>query len=307
MVGVERRAPVLMRLSVAVMLWSALLAQAAAAPTQTPGLWPSLIVQAERLGLPTQFLRVIDPAFVTVQFEDLRAFAAEYHPETHRMVLNRSLSFNAAGATLRPLETLTHQEVSTLYHELFHAYMDYLTADQRHAATDAKAQRLLARAREQQHCRYTHVVITPVLQRKAMTERRTLTDRESWEALNETWAVFVGWAVWTRLEVSGGQGAGGGRRPRVTEAWLARLKQADQEGILLGYYEPEDPVEQQMTRKRYLAPSWRISPPEVALLLETLFEATPEEAKRAVGIMGKPTASNAREGPVTAQGGLPCS
>jgi hypothetical protein len=283
-------------LGVALFSWGAVLAQAAAAPPQTPGLWASLITQAERLGLPTRFLHGINPDFVTVQFEDLRAFAAEYHPEAHRMVLNRSLSFNAAGATLRPLETLTHQELSTLYHELFHAYMDYLTADQRHAATDAKAQRLLALAREHQRCRYTHVLITPVLQRKAATEPRTLNDRESWEALNETWAVFVGWAVWTRLEVSGEPGADGGRRPRITEAWLARLKKADQEGILLGYYEPEDPGEQQMARKRYLAPSWRITPPEVALLLESLFETTPDEAKRAVGMMGKPAHPSAREG-----------
>ena len=42
--------------------------------------WEQLITQAATLGLPTRFLRVIAPDFVTVEFEDLRAFAAEYHP-----------------------------------------------------------------------------------------------------------------------------------------------------------------------------------------------------------------------------------
>src|SRR5690349_15156519 len=59
--------------------------------------WPSLIAQAKTAGLPTRFLLAIDPSFVTLEFDDLHAFAAEYHPEDHQLILNRSLSFNAAG------------------------------------------------------------------------------------------------------------------------------------------------------------------------------------------------------------------
>ena len=50
--------------------------------------------------LPTAFLKEIDPTFVTVVFEDLRTYAAEYHPEDHRMILNMRLSFNKAGGRL---------------------------------------------------------------------------------------------------------------------------------------------------------------------------------------------------------------
>ena len=63
------------------------------------------------------------------------------------MVLNRSLSLNAAGGTLRPLARLTHKELETLYHELFHAYMDFL--EQESAPPEAHAL-LMVFAREQQ-------------------------------------------------------------------------------------------------------------------------------------------------------------
>src|SRR5690349_18280413 len=38
--------------------------------------WPSLIAQAKTAGLPTRFLLAIDPTFVTLEFDDLHAFAA---------------------------------------------------------------------------------------------------------------------------------------------------------------------------------------------------------------------------------------
>src|SRR5919201_1135993 len=66
------------------------------APSHSNRGWQQLIDQATALGLPTRFLRLIEPGFITLEFEDLHTFAAEYHPEDHRMVLNRSLSFNAA-------------------------------------------------------------------------------------------------------------------------------------------------------------------------------------------------------------------
>ncbi len=89
-------------------------------------MWRQLLSEAHALGLPTKFLKAVPPSFVQFEFDDLHSYAAEYHLGEHRMVLNRALSFNGAGATLRPLGRLTHAEIETLYHELFHAYIDYL-------------------------------------------------------------------------------------------------------------------------------------------------------------------------------------
>src|SRR5262249_38709773 len=156
----------------------------------------------ERLRLPTTFLKALPSDFIHFEFEDLRTYAAEYHPDEHRMVLNRSLSFNAAGRTLKPLGKMTHKELEVLYHELFHAYMDYLTViEQQSTKTDESSEEFLRFARVWQTCRYGAVEITPIVQRKDETESRYLTPGESWEALNETWAIFIGWAVWNQLEV----------------------------------------------------------------------------------------------------------
>lgn len=247
-------------------------------PGQAP--WTALIAQAEGLGLPTGFLRLIPPGFVTFEFGDLRAFAAEYHPEEHRMVLNRSLSFNRAGSVLRPLAKLPHHDLKTLYHELFHAYMDFVQSRRDAAGANPGAARLAAFAKRVQPCRYQYVEITPVQQRKTVTEGRLLTEREGWEALNETWAVFVGWVTWTKLELASGTG-----KRATADQWLARLKKADQDAEILGYYEPEDPEERAVTRKRYLAPIHRITPAEVAMLLEVVFEDSPEGARRAASVM----------------------
>ncbi|HKQ34390.1 MAG TPA: hypothetical protein VJT11_03700, partial [Nitrospiraceae bacterium] len=168
----------------------------------TERVWRQLLGEAHALGLPTKFLKVIPPSFVQFEFDDLHSYAAEYHLGEHRLVLNRALSFNGAGATLRPLRRLTHAEIETLYHELFHAYIDYLvTAAEK--APEIPSDPVLAFARMQQECHYGAVLINPVVQRKGETEERFLTERESWEALNETWAVFVGWVVWNHLELTG--------------------------------------------------------------------------------------------------------
>ena len=92
----------------------------------TGRMWRQLLSEAGMLGLPTKFLKSVPPSFVQFEFDDLHSYAAEYHLGEHRMVLNRALSFNGAGATLRPLGRLTHAEIETLYHELFHAYIDPL-------------------------------------------------------------------------------------------------------------------------------------------------------------------------------------
>ena len=174
------------------------MADTVAATSDSSRLWATLMAEAKALNLPTRFLEQVPAEFVSFEFEDLHAFAAEYHPAEHRMVLARSLSLNAAGRTLRPLARLTHKELETLYHELFHAYMDFIEQE---AGLLPAPLSLMAFAREQQRCRYQHVLITPVLQKKTVTEERFLSETESWEALNETWAVFVGWAIWTQLEV----------------------------------------------------------------------------------------------------------
>ncbi|MFM8551076.1 MAG: hypothetical protein ACKOCD_01990 [Nitrospiraceae bacterium] len=247
------------------------------------GPWGELIAQADALGLPTKFLRVIPPDYLALEFEDLHAFAAEYHPQEHRMVLSLALSFNGAGGTLKPLNKMTHREVGTLFHEFFHAYMDYigLRPGAPHLGSDIA--RLRAFAEDQRQCRYLVVAITPVAQRKGATEIRFLSEREAWEALNESWAVFVGWAIWSQLELDGSS-----QKRRVvyaTDRWLARLKQADQEGSLIGYYEPEDQAERQLTNKRYLAPSHRLTPTEVQALLELLLGASDKVAQRAASVM----------------------
>ncbi len=243
--------------------------------------WNQLVEEARAMGLPVRFLESIPADFVAIEFEDLHTYAAEYHPEDHRMVLNRTLSFNAAGSVLRPLRTLHHRDVGTLFHELFHAYMDYLVADPSATARDESRQALLAFARDRQGCRYTQVQITPVVQRRAATEPRELSDRESWEALNETWAVFIGWAVWTKLEAA--DAAVAQRKPRASwdRDWFARLQRANERGELRGYYEPEDFEERALTKKRYLSLAFRIAPDEAKILMASVMEV-PVKAARSV-------------------------
>lgn len=273
--------------SLAITLWATNAVSAVSADSGFTSVtsWSGLVAQAEALGLPTRFLRQIPPNFFVLEFDDLHQFAAEYHPGEHRMVLNRTLSFNAAGGALRPLARMTHGELATFYHEFFHAYVDFISSAPELATRDPEATRLLTFARDQQRCRYQRVLITPVVQRKSAIESRILTDRESWEALNETWAVFVGWAVWTRLELQAGRKAQQRQKLDIATGWLNRLKKADQNGELVGYYEPEDPAERAVTHKRYLAPPNRVSPREVAILLEVVLGETADLARRSAAIM----------------------
>src|SRR5215204_2465597 len=246
------------------------ISHAVAAPGEAPSarMWEQLIADAGRLHLPTRFLQHMPADFVRFEFDDLRTYAAEYHPGDHRLILDRRLSFNAAGRALKPLPKLTHKEVDVLYHELFHAYMDFLATS---ASDDSP---LLSFARSQQACRYAAVAITPVVQRTDETEGRYLTESESWEALNETWAVFIGWAIWNELEV---QKKGGGsmlEHSREADEWLLRFEQALQKGELRGYYVPEDPDERRVTQKRFLAKPSQISGGEVMVLMEQVLGFT---------------------------------
>ncbi len=251
--------------------------------------WSQLIREAGDLRLPTGFLERIRPGFVTIDFEDLRSFAAEYHPAQHLMVLNRSLSLNAAGGVLRPLKRLTHREVATLYHELFHAYLDFLVTESDRLREGGPSRRLLAFARRQQACRYRQVFITPIRQRRALTEMRFLTEKEAWEALNETWAVFIEWVIWTTLHLREKYpGAESRDNARLRAELLRLLGEADRQGQLVGFYEPADPQERGIANKRYLAPSHRITPEEASLLLEAVLGESPEAAAWAAATMTRP-------------------
>jgi hypothetical protein len=199
------------------------------------------------------------------------------------MVLNRTLSFNGAGAMLRPLKRLTHAEIETLYHELFHAYIDYLVTDAE-VSPEAALNPVLSVARVQQGCHYGSVLITPVVQRKGETEERYLTERESWEALNETWAVFIGWTVWNQLELSSGTGQSIQKQGKSQDEWVRRLRIADREGTLRGYYEPEDSGERAVARKRYLAPASRLSEPETMVIMKEVMESSPNLLARVKGV-----------------------
>jgi len=245
-------------------------------------MWGQLLSEAHALGLPTKFLKAVPSSFVQFEFDDLHSYAAEYHLGEHRMVLNRALSFNGAGATLRPLGRLTHAEIETLYHELFHAYVDYLVTAAE-ASPEVVPDPVLAFARVQQGCHYGAVLITPLVQRKGETEERFLTERESWEALNETWAVFIGWIVWNQLELTSSAGRSIQKSGKTQDEWVRRLRSADREGTLRGYYEPEDSGERAIARKRYLAAASRLSEQEAAVLMKNVIEFSPSLLARVRG------------------------
>jgi hypothetical protein len=249
-------------------------------------MWEQIISGATTLRLPTGFLKAMPPDFVQFEFDDLRTYAAEYHPGEHRMVLNRTLSFHAAGRDVRPLTTMTPKELEVLYHELFHAYVDYLESREAGGALSGPEQELITFARQMQVCRYREVTITPVVQRSHETEVRYLSDPEAWEALNETWAVFVGWAIWNQLEIEkkGGRSMVGSLP--LSGEWVTRFRRAIEAGEIRGYYVPQAPEERRVTHKRFLAPGSQISLEESRRLMKQVL-GLPEKfigaAEKAVG------------------------
>ncbi|MCC6142029.1 MAG: hypothetical protein IT389_15620 [Nitrospira sp.] len=249
-------------------------------------MWEQLISGATALRLPTGFLKAMPPDFVRFEFDDLRTYAAEYHPGEHRMVLNRTLSFHAAGRDVRSLTTMTPKELEVLYHELFHAYIDYLESREASGALPDSERELIAFAREMQVCRYREVSITPVVQRIHEAEVRYLSDPEAWEALNETWAVFVGWAVWNQLEIERKGGRSMKEVAQLSGEWVSRFRRAIEAGELRGYYVPQDPEERRVTQKRFLAPGSRISKEESRRLMKQVLglpEKFIETAESALG------------------------
>ena len=289
--------PGTMKWILAVLLLGAVLgltrfAHSAQGPDRTVNTWLNLIEQAEALHLPTGFLKEIDPDFVSVTFEDLRTYAAEYHPEDHRMILNLRLSFNKAGGALMDLERMTHHDISLLYHELLHSYLDYIFNGPGPEALSPRANRVLSFAREQMRCHYRFVRINPIRQRRDMTEIRFLSEEDSWEVLNETWAVFVGWQIWTKLEQQ--DNGIGPRTDLLIDAWAALLSKANTSGELLGYYEPDDPEERRVARKRFIAPSNGLTPEGAELLLAVVLEE-PDAVVKAGGFVIKATKDTTAE------------
>jgi hypothetical protein len=258
-------------------------------PSVSSRQWERLLAEAEQLHLPTMFLKVVPPDFIRFEFDDLRTYAAEYHPGEHRMVLNRSLSFNAAGRMLKPLTKMTHKELEVLYHELFHAYMDYLASPSgRLSDAGTVSNELMDFARTQQACRYGSVMIAPVVQRPDEMESRYLTESESWEALNETWAVFVGWAVWNQLDVQHQGAESMFRQQRLMDRWAQRLEMAFQRGELRGYYVPQDADERRITHKRFLAKPSQLTWREASVIMAQVLGFSEKSIHRMQQFRGNP-------------------
>ena len=247
--------------------------------------WARLTKELAENGLPSRFIKLLPVEFVQLEFTDLKGAAAEYHPAGHRMVFNLALSEGSQGRHFRPIRDISNPELATMYHELFHAYFDYIDFMADSVRMPAQAARLRAAAKRLLACRYTivNIVVGPAQkahQRKVPIEPRRLSESEGWDALNETWGVFVGWAIWNKLETTDRLG--------VAWDWEAaekiwdRLAEAYETGILTGYFEPADLRARQVLPRLYLAPTDAISLPEIALLLEVILEETPSMARMAV-------------------------
>jgi hypothetical protein len=249
------------------------------------------------MGLPTRFLQLVPPEFVKLEFADLTGAAAEYHPEGHRMIFNRVLSEGNGGKGFRPVRDISNQDLATIYHELFHAYFDYIDFAAGTPHMPSAAARLHADAERLLACRYlvVDVVVGPQQKgahRKPRIEQRRIADSEGWDALNETWGVFIGWTIWNKLEVTNRMAVRWDWE--ATEKFLNRLEEAYQNGDLAGYFEPADPDARKVIPRWYLASSNAISLPEIALLLEVILEASPAMTQLAVNWIASDDAAPAR-------------
>jgi hypothetical protein len=240
--------------------------------------WARFTKDLAEAGLPARFITLLPTEFVQLEFADLRTAAAEYHPTGHRMVFHLALSENHEGRRFRPVRDISNHELATMYHELFHAYFDYLDFAAGSAKMPEDAVRIRTQATQLLACRYTVVDVVSgpgqkARQRKIYTEHRRLSESEGWDALNETWGVFVGWAIWNKLEVT--------NRFQIdwdaeaVELFWNRLSEAHEDGTLTGYFEPADPQARQVLPRLYMARSSAISVAEIALLLEGILEESP--------------------------------
>ncbi len=263
--------------SVLILLLLSMSALAAPVP-DSPLEWARFTKELAAAGLPARFLTVLPAEFVQLEFVDLKTAAAEYHPTGHRMVFHVALSENHQGRRFRPIRDISNYELATMYHEFVHAYFDYLEFAAGSARMPEDAARVQTQAKRLLACRYTvvDVVVGPkekAHQRRVSTEHRRVSESEGWDALNETWGVFVGWAIWNKLEVTN----------RLQSDWDAeavelfwnRLSEAIEEGVLTGYFEPADPQARQVLPRLYLARSSAITIGEIAVLMESILEESP--------------------------------
>jgi len=273
---------------------------ASAAPVPDPqGEWARLAWEAAEMGLPSRFLRLLPLEFVKLEFADLKNVAAEYHPESHRMVFHLSLSEGNQGKRLRPIRDISSQDLATLYHELFHAYFDYVDFASGTPKMTPQGARLYEEAKHFLSCRYTVVELSPVppqkgVLRKQRIEKRRLTEREGWDALNETWGVFVGWAIWNKLEATDRLNPAVRWDWDALEDFLERLDDAYSSGDLTGYFEPANAEDRTQVPRWYLAPTHGISAPEIALLLEVILDEPPGMARLAASWIMPPAGTAER-------------
>ena len=258
-----------------------------AGPVPDPqGEWARLTREAAEMGLPSRFLRLLPPEFVKLEFAELKNVAAEYHPDGHRMVFHLNLSENSQGKRLRSLRQIGNHDLATIYHELFHAYFDYVEFASGTPRMTPQGARLYEEAKRFVACRYSVVEISPIATqksapRKGRFEKRRISEREGWDALNETWGVFVGLAMWNKLEATDRLNPATRWDWDTVEDYLDRLETAYVNGELTGYFEPANQAERRGIPRWYLAPSHAISAPEVALLLEVILDEAPGMARLA--------------------------
>mgnify|MGYP001583411283 FL=1 len=273
---------------------------ASAAPVPDPqGEWARLTREAAEMGLPSRFLRLLPLDFVKLEFADLKNVAAEYHPGSHRMVFHLSLSEGNQGRRFRPVKDIPSQDLATLYHELFHAYFDYVDFASGTPKMTPQGTRLHEEAKRFLSCRYTVVELSPGppqkgALRKTRIEKRRLAEREGWDALNETWGVFVGWAIWNKLEATDRLNPAARWDWDALEDFLERLDDASSSGDLTGYFEPVNPEERKTIPRWYLAPTHGISAPEIALLLEVILDEPPGMAGLAASWIAPPAGTAGR-------------
>jgi len=269
----------LLLLLAAVPVWAGLV-------PDSQGEWARLTREAAEMGLPSRFLRLLPPEFVQLEFAELKNVAAEYHPEGHRMVFHLNLSESSQGKRLQSLRQIGNHDLATIYHELFHAYFDYVEFASGTPRMTPQGARLYEEAKRFVACRYSVVEISPIATqksapRKGRFEKRRISEREGWDALNETWGVFVGLAMWNKLEATDRLNPATRWDWDTIEDYLDRLETAYVNGELTGYFEPTNQAERRGIPRWYLAPSHAISAPEVALLLVVILDEAPGMARLA--------------------------
>src|SRR2546425_11019838 len=161
-------------------LLSATTVQAAPVP-DLPGEWARLTTETAEMGLPSRFLRLLPVEFVKLEFAELKNVAAEYHPDGHRMVFHLNLSEGSQGKRLRSLRQIGNHDLATIYHELFHAYFDYVEFASETPRMTAQGARLYAEAKRFVACRYSVVEISPIATQKSAPRKGRFEKRRSEE------------------------------------------------------------------------------------------------------------------------------